>query len=277
MPTKRLAYMLLRAGIPYRVGVGHILYEVITMMHGVSRHKYNPLRHESDYMLDLVRKILPGDSEGGAIIWKTPEVFLTHLEKESARDYLNGKGFDLTRSVALLHPGSGHSSPNWIAGTYARLARMLTGAGVQVLVTGSAEEKKSADDFSASGAVTAFGELSLRELAAVISRASVFVSASTGPMHIAAAVGTPTVSMFCPLTACSPKLWGPIGNKSRILLPPDDFCLTKCPGDPHLCTFEKGEDGTRPERVFDTVMDMLQETEIQYSKDESDDNSASNG
>lgn len=279
MPTKRHAYMLFLAGIPYRIGVGHILYEVITLTHGVSRHKYVPLRHESDYMLDLARRIVPGKSGEVQNVWTQPEIFLTDEEKEIARNFLAKNVFDMTRPVICIHPGSGHSSPNWEAGRYAELAAMLSDSGMQVLVTGSESERAFEKAFNSGdgrGVRTAFGKLSLRELGAVISQVSVFVSASTGPMHIAAAVGTPTISMFCPLPACSPKLWGPVGTATRIVLPTEDFCRTKCPGDPHICTFQSGGEGISVETVYSEVMEFLSESEVQHSKGTTNGNSASN-
>lgn len=80
----------------------------------------------------------------------------------------------------------------------------------------------------------------LRKLILYISRFDVLVSSSTGPMHIASALKVPTVSMFCPLPACSPQLWGPLGNKHEIILPPESYCKINCPGDPHICTFDGG-------------------------------------
>jgi ADP-heptose:LPS heptosyltransferase len=240
MPTKRLAYMLFLAGIPRRVGVGHILYEIITLMRGVSRRKYDPLRHESDYMLDLARKI------GATDIWTTPEIFLTQEEKDIAREYLKEKGFTADRKIVGIHPGSGRSAPNWEVERYVELAEKISLSGDQVLITGAETEKQHENFFvavHAPGIKTSIGELSLREMAGVISQLGMFISGSTGPMHIAAALGTPTLSMFCPLTACSPKLWGPVGNSAMVVTPDDNFCLTKCPGDPHICTFGRGDDG----------------------------------
>ncbi len=279
MPTKRHAYMMFLAGIPYRIGVGHILYEVITLTHGVSRHKYVPLRHESDYMLDLARRIIPRKNGEVQDVWTQPEIFLSDEEKVRARDFLVKESLDKNKPVICIHPGSGHSSPNWEAGRYVELAEMLSDSGMQVLVTGSEGERVFEKTFTSGDrrqVRTAFGKLSLRELAAVISQTTVFVSASTGPMHIAAAVGTPTVSMFCPLPACSPKLWGPVGSLTRIILPPEDFCHTKCPGDPHICTFQSGGEGIRVETVYDEIMGFLSESEVQHSKDTSNDYSASN-
>lgn len=265
LPTKRLAYMLFLAGIPYRIGVGHILYEAITFMYGVSRHKYNPLRHESDYMLDLARRI------GAREIWTRPEVFLNEEEIRTARKYMEEKGFDTGKSVVCIHPGSGRSSPNWEVGRYAELAERFLDTGRQVLVTGSAGEKVYEKHFAdlGQGIRTAFGELSLRELAAVLRNMGVFISSSTGPMHIAAAVGTPTVSMFCPLTACSPKLWGPLGNSSSIVQPPDGFCQVRCPGDPHVCRFEAEGDGISVDTVFAAARELLRDSEGSHLKESS--------
>lgn len=264
MPTKRLAYILFLAGIPYRVGVGHILYEVITLMQGVSRKKYNPLRHESEYMLDLARKI------GAEKISTTPEIFLNEEEKESARKFLGRKGFDMDRSIVGIHPGSGHSSPNWGVEKYSELAKILALNRVQVFVSGSDHEKNLEKSFLGihdKNIKTSFGEFSLRELASVLSQMDLFVSSSTGPMHMAAAVGTPTVSMFCPLTACSPKLWGPVGNVSKVILPPDGFCQAKSPGDPHVCSFSDGTTGITVKEVFDSAIQMISNTDPVYSEE----------
>lgn len=264
LPTARLAYMIFFAGVRHRVGVGHILYEVLTFMHGVSRHGYRPLRHESDYMLDLARYI------GAKDIWTTPEIFLSMEEKEAARKFLERKGFDTNEKIVALHPGSGHSSPNWDVKRYVELAGGLSEEGSQILVTGAASERnlEAAFEKSVRGVVrTSFGELTLRELISVISQMHLFISSSTGPMHIASAVGTPTLSMFCPLTACSPKLWGPLGNKSSIVLPTAGYCQVKCSGDPHKCTFGDGSEGITVQSIHDAALQMLKETEPVYPRD----------
>ena len=64
----------------------------------------------------------------------------------------------------------------------------------------------------------------LRSFAALLAELTVFVSASTGPMHMAAALKIPTVSLFCPIRVCSPVRWGPIGNNSRVLMPDVPQC-----------------------------------------------------
>lgn len=238
LPTLRLARMLWTAGIRRRIGVGTRLYQVLMGMESVSRHKYKPLRHEADYCMDLGRKI------GAASGVLATEVFLTDAERKGGRDRLQFHGGDTPPRFVAIHPGSGRSAPNWTVDKYVALAeRLLVDERVVIVVTGSAVERELAAAFARlpTARVCDFvGKLSLRELMGVLAACEVVVSASTGPMHLAAALGVPTVSLFCPLTACSPSLWGPLGNRAEIVLPPDGYCASRCPGDPKMCTFEGG-------------------------------------
>ncbi len=86
LPTERLAWMLFLAGIRRRIGVGTRLYQVLTFMRTVSRHKYVPLRHEADYCLDLGRAI--GATDDGL----RAEVFVTEEERKRASAILGQRG-----------------------------------------------------------------------------------------------------------------------------------------------------------------------------------------
>jgi heptosyltransferase-2 len=240
LPTERMAWMLFAAGIRTRIGVGTKLYEVLTFMRTVSRHKYIPLRHEADYCLDLGRAIGVRTND------LATEAFLTDEERRITHARLRAAGAgDGVAPLIGIHPGSGRSSPNWRIERYAELASALLGQhpSARIVLTGSETERDFSRAFAGleSGRIVDFvGALTLRGLMGVISKASVLVSASTGPMHLAAALRIPTVSLFCPLTACSPRLWGPQGNRAETVLPHDGFCQTQCPGDPHVCQFEGG-------------------------------------
>jgi len=249
LPTQRLAWMLFLAGIRTRVGVGTILYEVLTFMRTVSRNKYVPLRHEADYCLDLGRAIGVESSD------LRTELFLTDFERQNARKVLNSKPGEI---LVGIHPGSGSSAPNWRIERYAELATMLLGnQDIRIVVTGNPQEEKFSPFFDGIGSnriTNLIGRLSLRELMATISQLHVLVSTSTGPMHIAAALRVNTLSMFCPLTACAPQLWGPKGNSATVLVAPDSYCGRQCPGDPHVCNFEGGFETST---VYDAVIESL--------------------
>jgi heptosyltransferase-2 len=66
------------------------------------------------------------------------------------------------------------------------------------------------------------GKLDLSELKALINKANLFISNSTGPMHIAAALGVYVIGFFPKILACSQKRWGPYTEKKTIFIPTID-------------------------------------------------------
>lgn len=261
LPTERLAWMLFATGIRRRVGVGFKLYEALTLMKTVSRRKYIPLRHEADYCLDLGRAV-------GAVSQDlSTETFVTDEEKDRARALLVSARLlgigESDPSIVLIHPGHGRSAPNWKVDHYVELAaKFLRDPGVRVVVTGSPGERGYSASFSTLQSphiADVIGKLTLRELMALISVSSVVVSASTGPMHLAASLGVPTVSMFCRMSAASVNLWGPKGNVSETVRPSEHYCSTRCPGDPHICQFEGG---ILPAEVYDQTIALMNQVNI---------------
>lgn len=118
------------------------------------------------------------------------------------------------RSFVALHPGtSDHGAEKrWPAASFATLARQVAGTlGRPVLVTwGPGEEDlaRSVCAGAAGAARLAPRTGSLLELVELLRRAAVFVSADTGPMHLAAAAGVPCVALFGPK---DPAVYGPYG------------------------------------------------------------------
>ncbi|MFA5804353.1 MAG: glycosyltransferase family 9 protein [Melioribacteraceae bacterium] len=248
LPTERLNYLLFFAGIPHRIGVGHKFYQFITFTRYVDRKKYIPLRHEADYCMDLARKI------GVESNYLDTEIFLTDEEKRKVNltreELLKGKKY-----LIGVHASSGNSSPNWTVDEYRKLVLSLTKeVGISVVITDNIipDQLKKIEGVSYPNE-----NKSLR--GSIINFASIdlLISASTGPMHIAAALKVKTLSMFCPLAACSPKLWGPLGNKSKIILPQENYCQTVCPGDPKKCTFT-GDGGINSACVFDELKRIIE-------------------
>jgi len=223
LPTRRHAMATLFAGIPTRIGVGRKPYEVLTGSRPAGRNRDRPVRHEADYCLDLGRAIGVDPSE------LTPEVFLNSAERAEARERLKSAGVGPGMIVGV-HPGSGGSAPNWDPKQFAALARSIVEElGAWVVVTGDEGDLNGCSEFSGGAQeriVDLSGCLSLRELMGVISACDVLVSSSTGPMHLAAALGVPCVALFCPRTACCPARWGPLGERHRVLLPVSDRCQT---------------------------------------------------
>jgi ADP-heptose:LPS heptosyltransferase len=139
----------------------------------------------------------------------------------------------------IVHPGtSGFGAfKRWPAERFGRLARRIVEGGVPVLVTvGPGEEATGAEVTRAAGGVaTVVAPPDLGALAELLSRASFFVSADTGPLHVAAAQGVPVVALFGPP---DPAIYGPhaeIGREAltEVVTADDVACrpctLRRCP------------------------------------------------
>ncbi|MCU7496621.1 MAG: glycosyltransferase family 9 protein [Ignavibacteria bacterium] len=247
LPNEKINYLLFFAGIKTRIGIGHKLYQFLTFTRYVDRKKYIPLRHEADYCMDTARKL------GVETDNLDTEIFLTREEVK--------KVFDLRKQFAPegqyligIHASSGNSAPNWKPSEYRKLLLKLKKLGnIKIAVTDNliADELRDIPDV-----IYPNVNLSLRDSIVNFASLDLLISASTGPMHLAAALKVRTLSLFCPMTACSPKLWGPKGNKAHIMLPLGNYCDSVCNSDPKKCTFE-GANGISSDKVYSEVLNIL--------------------
>jgi ADP-heptose:LPS heptosyltransferase len=137
----------------------------------------------------------------------------------------------------VLHPGTSVPARAWPVQRYAETARDLVGAGFRVLVTGSPSERALTAEAAAGVADDLGGRTNLRELAALLAGAEAVVVGNTGPAHLAAAVGTPVVSLFAPTVPAA--RWAPYGVPRVVLgdqyAPCRDTRARQCPVPGHPC------------------------------------------
>jgi ADP-heptose:LPS heptosyltransferase len=117
------------------------------------------------------------------------------------------KKFDLNHPIAGIQAGATWPAKRWLPERFAALADQLS-KQVQVLFTmGPGEEAVISNVFKATAHSYTMPEvLPVRQLAAVIQQLRLFISNDCGPMHIAPAVGTPTIGIFGP---GEPDIWFP--------------------------------------------------------------------
>jgi heptosyltransferase-2 len=243
LPSESINYLLFLSGIRHRYGVGYKFYQFITFVKGISRHKYIPLRHEADYCMDLARAI--GIKSSNII----PEIYLSGEEREKVRNirkYFTEDG----KIAAGIHSTSGKSSPNISVSSYLRIIKELQKTGLYKIIITDNNVPELLQNLE--GVDYPNRNSGLRDSILNLAALDFLVSASTGPMHIAAALRVNTISMFCTLTACSPILWGPLGNDSIIITPDDNYCGNKCSGDPKSCMFEN-EGGIEIQKIIDSI------------------------
>lgn len=220
---RRSALPVFLSGIPLRIGPGSKLWSLLLNKILFQRRSKNP-GHEADFNTALLQPL-------GIAPEKAPcRITVTAAEISSAQQYLSER-YAITPQdkLAILHPGSRGSAKNWPPARYAELAALLARANpkLKLLLTGAEQEIPLLREIAAaSGTNAAFtGEkLTLRQLIAVISRAQLLCTNSTGPLHLAVALGVPTVSFFPPLKGCLPQRWGPYGQGHIVLMPEHQTC-----------------------------------------------------
>lgn len=122
-----------------------------------------------------------------------------------------------TGPFAVLNPGAGWDAKRWPEERYAQVARHLAACGWTSVVAWAGDRERAwaeAIVTAAGGAALLAPPTSLVELAALLKRARLFVGSDTGPLHLAAAVGTPCVALF---GASSGQDCGPLGPQHVVL------------------------------------------------------------
>lgn len=141
-----------------------------------------------------------------------------------------------------LHPGTAAPARAWPADRHAAAARALAAAGHRVLVTGGPAERELTTRVAGPGAggrdiADLGGRTTLAELAAVFAGADAVVVGNTGPAHLAAAAGTPVVSLFAPTVPA--HRWAPYGVPVELLGDQHAPCAgsraRECPVPGHPC------------------------------------------
>ena len=154
---------------------------------------------------------------------------LTPRDLGDAGDLLfNIYGVDDVHPLAVIHPGSGAAIKLWEPGKWREIARRLADAGVRVLVTGGPDETALTRDVAAvpsDNVVDVGGQTSFAVLAALLHRADIVLGPDSGPLHLAVAVGTPSLHLFGP---SDPMLFGPWGDPARHIVIASDWTCAPC-------------------------------------------------
>jgi ADP-heptose:LPS heptosyltransferase len=208
------------------------------------RHHRPPGLHEVEAALDLAEQAgarLPAEDAGLLAVRRPlPPV------PPAARGTAGAWG---PRAV-VVHPGASVPARAPRPEDARAMAERLVGDGWDVLVTGSAAERELTAYVAGDHATDLGGRTDLAELAAVLEQAACVVVGNTGPAHLAAAVGTPVVSLYSPVVPAD--RWAPYGVPRLILGDQGAACrgtrARTCPVAGHPCLAS-----VTPDQVSDAV------------------------
>lgn len=194
------------------------------------------LRHHAPAGIPEPLRALSLAEAGGCVL---PEGDDGALRVRGVADRLTGELASRVGAAGyvVFHPGAAVPARRPGAARSAAMVRTLAHAGYRVVVTGAASEVELTEKVAGRFAIDLGGRTSLAELASVFAAAAAVVVPNTGPAHLAAAVGTPVVSLFAPVVPASQ--WSPYGRAVTVLGDPAAACRSTrartCPVRGHPC------------------------------------------
>lgn len=217
-PEKLVCRLAQKARIPVRIATLRRLFTLTTCNYRINiPRRHSPL-HESQLNLKLLR---PLGIESILSLQEIAEYYGLSTRSGQVQPAPGGP-FRL-----ILHPRSKGSAREWGTENFGRLIDLLPEERYQIFITGTREEGASIQPFLdryRSRVTDLTGQHSLGELIDFIGGCDALVSASTGPLHIAAALGKKAIGLYAPMRPIHPGRWAPVGRDAHFLVNGAENC-----------------------------------------------------
>lgn len=230
-PKRHLARAAKAAGVRDRVGTSHRLFHWLTCNRLAHFSRARSPLHEAQLNFELLRPL--GIDFRPTLAQIVPLFGL-------APPAVSGLPFHRGDFNLILHTKSSGNGREWPLAQFQQLAQRLQAwPDVRVWLTGNADEgqllaEQGAGLLAMPNVRNLCGTLDLDELTALIGAADGLVASGTGPLHLSAALGRPTLGLFPPLKPMDAGRWGTLGAQAATLSAPGP-CGGNC-RDPHACT-----------------------------------------
>jgi heptosyltransferase-2/heptosyltransferase-3 len=203
------AWLAAAAGIPRRIGYDRpetrpFLTEALP---------YHAERHE----VEQNGALLAAAAEPGGLWELGPTHFvIPETDRAWADGWLQSHNLRTGAPLVAIHAGAGAAVKQWPLAAWAQVADALAEShGAQILLTGGPGERlltRTISEAMAQPVIDAAGETSLGQLAALLERCTLAMGSDSGPLHLAVAVGIPTIHLYGPV---APAKFGPWGDPTR--------------------------------------------------------------
>jgi ADP-heptose:LPS heptosyltransferase len=219
-----------KAGIPRRIGPYSTWRSFFSFNHGVWQKRSRSKMHEAEYNLQLLTKMgipFPGPASNAD---QLPRSWIETDPKQAVfiQEWLRHQGLHPKKYVCL-HPGSSGSARYLSTETMTQIVRDLLLRGNSVVLTGTKAETSLLNEIAhgaapdqGKGKLIIFGgdhPQDLGALAELYRQSSLVIAHGTGPLHLAAAVGTRVYAVFPPLHVLSETRWGPLVSARTVWVP----------------------------------------------------------
>ncbi len=217
-PTFATSLIIFLSGIKKRIGTGYRWYSLL-FNEKIYEHRKYAERHELEFNVNLLKKFNINEKVNPLNV--KFDLTINPDSDEGIRKILDENNVDVSKPIIIFHPGSLGSSIDLPIENLKEIIQLVNNkTGFQIILTGSKSEKQLCNSLIISDKIKNFaGKFSLSELVCLINYCDVFVSNSTGPIHISAALNKYTIGFYPKMLACSAKRWGPYTEKSIVFTP----------------------------------------------------------
>jgi ADP-heptose:LPS heptosyltransferase/glycosyltransferase involved in cell wall biosynthesis len=243
-PNSDIDKMAYRSKIPVRIGTSHRFHHWLYCNKLVHLGRRYSELHEAQLNIQLLKPFgIDADislNEIGTYYGLNPSA------SSGAESLISTDRYNL-----ILHPKSKGSAREWGLDNFGKLIELLPSDKFKIFVSGSKEEKIALQpliDKYADRVTDISGTMSLQDFITFIGIADGMVAASTGPLHIASALGKQAIGLYAPMHPIHPGRWAPIGIKATTLAL-NKKC-SKC-RDTNVCECIRA---IQPKQVFDILM-----------------------
>lgn len=214
-PVKEIAHLAKKAGIKNRIGTTNRLWHWFTCNIKISLSRKNSDLHEAQLNTKLLTPL--GINRDFSLEELASNYGFTKIPP---LEQIHADLIDKSKTSIILHPKSKGSAREWGLDNFSNLMTQLDKTRYQVFISGTAQEGELVKDLIAKhpDAINLTGKLTLQQFIAFINQCDVLIAASTGPLHIAAALGKKAIGLFAPMRPIHPGRWKPIGKHSNYLV-----------------------------------------------------------
>jgi len=242
-PGFEIALLFAMAGIKIRIGSGYRGYSFL-FNEKVKEHRKYADKHEADFNLNLLIPITPDIDYDKKFYFS-----YTNDEFENLDSKLKELEFTLNEKYIILHPGSKKSARDWSIERFTELTKLLLEkfSDFKIVLTGIKEESGLTERIKNESQnnkriIDLAGKISLRELMILIDKSELFISNSTGPIHIAGALNKKIIGFYPNEIPMNDVRWKPLSVNAIILKPGSE---------------SKDMDSIKPEDVLESIRKIL--------------------
>ncbi|OGU55194.1 MAG: ADP-heptose--LPS heptosyltransferase [Ignavibacteria bacterium RBG_13_36_8] len=251
-PTFEIALFLFLSRIKKRIGTGYRWYSLLFNKR-IYEHRKHGRFHELEHNVKMLKMI--GIDEN-----VSPENVSFNIQscaesRQKVDEISNEYNINFLLPTVIIHPGSGGSSVDLPLLLFKKIVELLARElNINILITGSKSEYGMCNQLVInSKIINLAGRFDLSGMIALIEKSKLMIANSTGPIHIAAALGKYVIGFYPKIMECSQKRWGPFTNKKKIFEPTID--CSNC--DPKQCERLNCMSSININEVYEEVQKLL--------------------